>query len=357
MDILGILTTIAYFIPVIFIVILVHELGHFLAAKSVGIRVERFSIGFPPKIVGKKYGETEYCLSWIPLGGYVKMSGMIDESLDGEKGITGAPWEFMSKPTWAKIFVVSAGVIMNFILAFVLYTGVTMSRGVGETDQAIVGSLSPGYPAEELGIQVGDQILEIEGMSITSWIECVNLIHERPEEPTRIKILRGEETLALEVTPRRSQLPVDGELIEVGLIGIGPELVFKKVGFGRAVADGWLSTKGAFSLVITSVRLLISGQASINDLSGPVEIAKMSAESAKSGLPTLLAFVAFISVNIGFLNILPIPALDGGHLIMVLWEGFTRRPISNKVKLGIQQVGMVFILLLMAIIIFNDFTK
>jgi regulator of sigma E protease len=357
MDLLGILTTIGYFIPVIFIVILVHELGHFLAAKSVGIRVERFSIGFPPKMVGRKFGETEYCLSWVPLGGYVKMAGMIDESLDSGKGLTGAPWEFMSKPTWAKIFVVSAGVIMNFILAFALYTGVTMARGVGETGAAIVGSLAPGYPAEEVGLEVGDVVTAIDGAPISTWLEMVDLIHRRPEEPTEIALRRGAEEFSVVVVPRRGQLPMDGELVEVGLIGIGPELVFKKVGVGRAVSEGWLSTKGAFNLVITSIRLLISGQASVKDLSGPVGIAKMSAESAKAGMSALLAFVAFISVNIGFLNILPIPALDGGHLIMVLWEGFARRPISNKVKLAIQQVGMVFILLLMVLIIFNDFTK
>jgi regulator of sigma E protease len=350
-------TAILSFIVVIGIVIFVHELGHFLAAKAVGIRVERFSIGFPPKMVGWKRGDTEYCISWIPLGGYVKMAGMIDESLKGEGSVTGAPWEFMSKPTWAKILVVCAGVLMNFLLAFIIYTGVTAVRGIGETREAIIGEIQPGFPAEKIGLQVGDEIVEVQGQPVSTWSELVDLIHARPEIPTQIKIRRGNELLSFEVTPRRGQIPVDGEIREVGLIGIAPKLFFRPASPGEALSVGWSSTVGAMRMVLTSVGLLVTGRASLRDLSGPVGIAKLSAQSAKGGVLSLLVFIAFISVNIGFLNILPIPALDGGHLALVLYEGVTRRPINNRVKMAIQQIGVVFLLLLMAFIIWNDFTK
>jgi regulator of sigma E protease len=353
----GAIDAIIHFIPVIFIVVLVHELGHFIAAKAMGIRVERFSIGFPPKLIGKTFGETEYCISAIPLGGYVKMSGMIDESLDGEKSITGAPFEFQSKSTPAKILVICAGVIMNFILAFVIYTGVTAIRGVGDTGGPIVGELQPDFPAMEAGLQAGDEIVEVEGQSVATWGDLVDVIHARPEMATQLVVQRGEETLNFEVTPQKGKIPLEGDFVEVGLIGIAPQLFFRPASFGEAISSGYATTIYYMKYAVTSIRLLVTGQASIKDLSGPVGIAKMSAQSAKGGILSLLGFIAFISINIGFLNILPIPALDGGHLIMVLWEAVARRPISNRVKLAIQQVGMVFILLLMAFIIFNDFTK
>ena len=146
-------------------------------------------------------------------------------------------------------------------------------------------------------------------------------------------------------------------MTEVGLIGVGPDLIYRSISFGEAITAGYHSTIGAFRLVILSIRLLVSGQASVRDLSGPIGIAKMAGQAAESGILSLLAFVAFISVNIGFLNILPIPALDGGHLVVILLEGIRRKALSTKVKLIIQQIGVVIILVLMVLIIVNDLTK
>ncbi|MBD3337100.1 MAG: RIP metalloprotease RseP [Candidatus Eisenbacteria bacterium] len=352
------MTFILSLIVVIGLVVFVHELGHFLAAKSVGIRVERFSIGFPPKMVGKKIGETEYCISWIPLGGYVKMAGMIDETSNKEtSSLTGAPWEFQSKPTWAKLLAITGGVLMNFFFAFLIYTFVIGVRGIGEPGPAVVGAVHSGLPAEEAGFEAGDRIVSIEGQSIEGWEDLVAIIHNRAEQETQITVQRDDETFQITATPRKGQVPVDGDFKEVGLLGIEAEPVFRSVGPLEAISAGWQSTAGAFKIVITSIRLLVSGKASVKDLSGPIGIAKMSAQAAESGALSLLAFVAFISINIGFLNILPIPALDGGHLLVVLWEGLTRRPLSTRVKLAIQQVGMVLLLALMVLIIINDLTK
>ncbi len=356
-------TTLPAFLFVLGLVVVVHELGHFLAAKAVGIRVEQFSIGYPPRMIGKRIGDTDYCLSWIPLGGYVKMAGMIDESMDNPEKITGAPDEFMSKKTWQKVLVITAGVIMNFILAIVIFTGVTMVEGVPEVKDAIVEAVSAGMPAEAAGLKPGDRIISVDGVTVTDWQGLVAHIHSHPEQEIQLTWLRlpegapeGAEPLGMTASliPKRDKTLVAGEIKEVGLIGISPRATFRPVGPGAAVVAGVTLTGRNIQLGIDTIRMLFTGQATVKDLGGPIAIAKWSGDSARGGFTSLILFVAFISINIGFLNILPIPVLDGGHLVLVLWEGITRRPISTRVKLGIQQVGMVLMLMLMVVVIFND---
>jgi regulator of sigma E protease len=342
------------FIVVIGVVVLVHELGHFLAARSVGIRVERFSIGYPPRMIGKKVGDTDYCVSWLPLGGYVKMAGMIDESLDHPEKITGAPDEFMSKNFLQKVLVICAGVIMNFLLACGIYTGVTMVEGVPEIKDPVVETVSPGFPAEAAGIEPGDRFIEAGGQPIHTWDDLVAVIHAHPEQPLKIRWERDGQDHEAEVTPRREKSMVDGKVQEVGLIGISPRATFRPAGFVESLESGVILTGRYLGLGLQTIKMLVTGQAGIRDLGGPVLIAKWSGESARSGMSSLLLFIAFISINIGLINILPIPVLDGGHLAMIVVEGVTRRPISTKIKMGIQQVGMIALLGLMAVIIFND---
>jgi len=175
------MTTIISIIITLGIIIFVHELGHFLAAKLMGVRVEQFSLGFPPKMISKKVGETEYMLSWIPLGGYVKMSGMVDESMD-DKPLTGEPWEFMSKKYPQKLFVITAGVMMNFLLAFAIYTVITLWVGIGEIGPAKIGSVEPGTPADSIGLLPGDLIVNVDGDTIPGWEVLSGYIHDRPGE-------------------------------------------------------------------------------------------------------------------------------------------------------------------------------
>ncbi len=348
------MVTLLSFLVVIGVVIFVHELGHFLAAKAVGIRVERFSLGFPPRMVGFKRGDTDYCVSWIPLGGYVKMSGMIDESLENPEKISGAPYEFVSKNTAQKMLVISAGVIMNFILAMGIYTAVTLREGVPETVEPVVAVVSPGLPADEAGILPGARIFEIEGIPITTWSELVEQIHASPEMPIQISWEQDGQVHRAEITPKLDRAPVEGEIREVGLIGIGPRVSFRPAGFFESIAGGAYLTYSNLKLGVTSIRMLVTGKASVRDLGGPIAIAKWSGESARGGFTAFLLFIAFISVNIGLLNILPIPVLDGGHLVIIAIEGVARRPISTRVKLAVQQVGMILLLALMAVIIWND---
>jgi regulator of sigma E protease len=348
------IVTILSFIVVIGIVIFMHELGHFLAAKSVGIRVERFSIGYPPRMVGRKIGETDYCVSWLPLGGYVKMAGMIDESLEVPEKITGAKDEFMSKNAWQKTLVITAGVIMNMVLAAGIYSVVTMAEGVPIVKDPIVQNVSPGLPAESAGIVTGDRITGINGSAIATWDELVSIIYASADKPLTIAWQHEGESRVAEVVPKRGKTLIDGKIEEVGQIGISARFSFRPAGFIEALGTGVRLTVNNIRLGVTSIGMLVTGRASVKDLGGPIAIAKWSGESARGGLTSLVLFIAFISINIGLINILPVPVLDGGHLAMIVIEAVTRRPISIKIKLVVQQVGMVLLLALMAVIIFND---
>ncbi len=349
--------TILSFIVVLGVIIFVHELGHFLAAKSVGIRVEQFSLGYPPKMIGYRRGDTEYCISWVPLGGYVKMSGMIDEGSQDESTLTGAPWEFASKSWWQKLWVILAGVLMNFILAMLLYTGITAFKGIPEAEGPIVGGVSPATPAEQAGLEAGDRIVSIDGESLDTWEDLLNAVHPRPQEELTLVYERAGERHEATVTTLSQQIEIDGEWESVGLIGISPQVTYRPATASEVLLSGVRGTGQVINMVKTSLSMLFTGRASVKDLGGPVLIAKMSGDSAREGLAHFLAFIAFISVNIGCLNLLPVPALDGGHALIILTEAGIRRPLPNRLKIALQQVGMLLLLGLILFIIWNDVQK
>lgn len=351
------LLTLVSFIVVLGVVVFVHELGHFAAAKLSGARVEAFSIGFG-KLFGIKRGDTEYRLGYIPLGGYVKISGMVDEFMDEEGGIKGEPWEFQSKSTLAKAFMISAGVIMNFILGFVIYTGITLYEGKPTTDPSpIIGSVAEDYPAMEAGVAPGDRILAVDGVEASSWIAFRDLIRERANQETQIRWLSGTDTLSATIVPREEQIVEDEQLLSVGIIGVGPKVVYEPAGFGTAIVAGAQSTWNILNLSLQSVGMLIKGEASVSDLTGPAGIVYLSGETARAGWVSFVSFIAFISISIGFLNIMPFPVLDGGHLVYILIEAIIRRPVSTKVKLVLQQVGMALLLLLVLVVTYHDILR
>ncbi|MFB3908608.1 MAG: RIP metalloprotease RseP [Candidatus Eisenbacteria bacterium] len=347
------------FILVVGIIILVHELGHFLAARAVGIRVDRFSIGFGPRLFGFQRGETEYRVAAVPLGGYVKMAGMIDESLENPDDFDpSAPDIFMNKKPWQKVLVVSAGVIMNMILAAVVLTGVYATRGVPSLPEVLGTTIDrpiPGYPAKDAGLQRGDRIVAIDGTPVEKWQDLVEAIYARPDTDVRIDLERNGERQEITLHTKSEKGGAEGE--QIGKIGIGPLLTYERVGLGKAIVYGATSTWALLKQIVHTVYMLFAGQASVKDLAGPVGIARVTGETARQGMADLFELLAFISINIGFINILPIPALDGGHLLMVAIEGVRRRPLSTRLKLWIQQIGMLLLFLLIAVVIFNDFMK
>jgi regulator of sigma E protease len=343
-------------IIVLGILVFVHEFGHFLAAKLTGIRVETFSLGFPPKIVCKKWGETEYCLSWIPLGGYVKLSGMIDESMDDTWTTTlPQPWEYRSKPGWVKILVSSAGVIMNLLLAVIIFAVLTFQNGIPiSSEEPVIGSVVAGMPAEISGLQAGDRVLGVDKTDVFTWQEMTEHIRKAVNSEISLKISRNDEILYVSVTPVPQQTVIDGDVRTVGMIGIGAEYSIRSAGILTSVNYGFKNTGYWLKLTVKSLGMVITGKESLKNIGGPIMIAQIAGESAKTGPGALFGFIAIISVNLALINILPIPALDGGHIVVALAESLLKRELRLKTKIRIQQAGMALLFTLIAIVIIND---
>jgi len=344
------LTTLLSFAFVLGLLIFVHELGHFVTAKMVGIKVERFSLGFPPRAFGFKRGDTDYCISWLPLGGYVKMAGMIDESLDDT--ITGASWEFASKSVWQRVLVISAGSIMNFITAIVIYAAIVYASGIGETVGTVVGQVIVGKPAESIGLMADDEIVAIDGEAVTVWQDLTRIIHSKPNVQINIEWKRGDQLLSSKVTP---ELNAENN---IGLIGIAPKMAYRDAGVYESMRQGVVNAYNFLRLTAQSLKLIITGKESFKEaVGGPIIIAKLAGESARHGFESLLLFTAFISLNLGFFNLLPFPVLDGGHLVFLLLEGVMRRPLPIQARIVIQKIGMAVLLALMVFILINDISR
>lgn len=350
------MTTLWSTIFVLGLLIFVHELGHFLVAKRAGIKVEKFSLGFPPKLIGKKIGDTEYCISWLPLGGYVKMAG---EDPDETK-ITGAPWEFSSKPVWVRGLVIAAGPFMNYLLAVVLIWGVLLfgGRAEVESDRVVVGMVSPLSPAEEAGIKPGDQIISVDGIVVNSFEQMARYIYARVEKPVEVVWQRdGRDYKAIITTFKDKTYNERGERVAIGKIGVGQAYRLKKVGFIEAIVESFRITLAFGVEVVKFVIGLFQGTVSVKMLGGPVFIAELAGQTASRGFADLLTFAALLSVNLALLNILPIPALDGGHLLFLFIEKMRRKPLSLKQRAIIQQIGFALLIVLIVLATYNDFLR
>ena len=335
-----------------------HELGHFLAAKLSGIRVEKFSIGFPPRLFGKKIGETDYCLQLIPLGGYCKMAGMVDETLDTD-GIKGEQWEFMSKPIPIRMFVLFAGPLMNFILAFVLFSIYINFIGIRDySEESVVGNVTAGTPAEEIGLLPGDKIAAIDGESIESWMEMAEIIQAKPLETVSLMIERDDILIEEQVAIALYESPEGQEqMADIGRLGIERFYLDRDVGFLKSIDLGMRQTATLTLVITNTVKSLITGKESIKALGGPLMIAKMTDDFRRTGTAEFIFFVAFLSLNLGFMNLLPVPVLDGGHLLILMVEGMSRKQLPVKARIVIQQIGMALLLVLVAVILYNDIIR
>ena len=377
---------------VIGILVFVHELGHYLAARSVGVRVEKFSIGFPPRFItltsvdngfditifffrflkgslswkpiinthinlkGRTGTGTEYVIALIPLGGYVKMAGALDENLDTV--ITNAPDEFMSKSTPQKIWILSAGVLMNIFTAFILFTGITYYQGIIESsNEPIINELIVDKPAEKAGLEKGDEVFSINSERVYKWSDLSKIINSLPDSQIEMQILRDGEMLDFSLGTTHYLIPGDNGIDTIGVIGIRPEYYYSSVNFIESLTYGYNGIINSFGMITLTFKMLGSGQASLKDLGGPIMIGQIAGETAKAGWIPLMNFMALISINLAFLNILPIPGLDGGHIFIILIESIIRRPLSLKSRMVIQQIGMVFLLGLMVTVMFNDVSR
>ncbi len=319
-------------------VILFHEFGHFAIAKLVGIKVHEFSIGMGPKLYQKQKGETDYSIRALPIGGYVRMEGE-DESSDDPKS-------FNNKPIWARIAVVVAGSVMNFILAIIVFSIISYATGMPTTTIQETVEDSPAYQA---GLKPGDSILKINNKDIEGWDSIVEEINNvDPNEEIEILIKRDGKTQNVFLTPT-----IDKEE-ERTIIGIFPTT---EKGFLLAIKGGFEKTATILKLMFQFLGMLFRGQVTSKDLSGPVGVIHTVGEAARYGLVNVLYIMGFISVNLGFFNLLPIPALDGSRILFLIIESFRGKPMDPDKEGFIHFVGFVLLLVLMVAVTYSDIVR
>ncbi|ADY74153.1 membrane-associated zinc metalloprotease [Desulfurobacterium thermolithotrophum DSM 11699] len=422
--------TLLYFIIALGVLIFVHELGHFLAARFFKVKVETFSIGFGPKLFKFNCLDTEFTISLIPLGGYVKMSG--ENPDEPAKN----PYDFYAKPPWQRIIIALAGPIMNLVLAIAFFaftfsigryvptyqlemakvgtvlsekiplkpgdviisaggepvknwkdftqivalnpnkdlllkvkrngevldlkvhTGVEEKNGIGTLDvvpaiKPIIGKVVSGSPAEKAGLKPGDIILSINGKDIVSWEQVVKIIGKSDGKPLKILVLRKDKRVVVSVTPQFN------DKFKRYTIGIVPkmDMTFVKYPFIEAIKKGVEEFKAETSLFFAFLYKLITGQASMKSLGGPIMIAEVAGKAAEAGMSNFLYFMGFISLQLGYFNLLPLPVLDGGLILMFLIEMIRRRPLSMEFRERFQQVGFAILAFLMIIVFYNDIMR
>jgi regulator of sigma E protease len=427
------MTSILAFLFVLGVLIFVHELGHFLMARRIGVRVLTFSLGFGPKLLSFKRGDTEYCVSAIPLGGYVKMAGE-----NPEDARTGAQDEFLSKSKWQRFQVLIMGPVMNLVLALVvmtavLYQGAQVAKF--QDEPVVIGSFESGSVAAAAGLQVGDRLVQVDGVSVPTWEDfsmailpkagrTVTLLIERngqtvlkqvvpasvsrfelgelgirpvmrpqvitvtqgepaheaglqpgdiilavgeergidrdriikiitanENKPLTFEVLRNGQTLKIPVTPRHTEyVRIGSQISPTELRSIQPGLL---EAVKLSAERNWEWTK----LIATTLVGLFTRDTSVKQLMGPVAIAQVSGDAAEQGWLPLFSLLAMISLNLGLINLMPIPVLDGGHIAILALEGLSRRDFSMKVKEKMLLAGFVLLLMLMVTVIYNDLTR
>ncbi|MEO5348447.1 MAG: RIP metalloprotease RseP [Magnetococcus sp. YQC-3] len=350
------LHTVFWAIVVLGILIFVHELGHFLLARLHGVQVMVFSLGFGPKVYGwQGRGGTEYRLSAIPLGGYVKMLG---ESEEDEVTPEEMPHAFYAQRVWPRMAIVFAGPAFNFLFAFLALTAAYLT-GVGEM-LPVVGTVASGTPAEAAGLQVGDRITYIDDQPVSRWSVFSKTIKASDGRALNLTVERAGATLMVKVTPQLKETKnLFGESVRLPLIGVGPGDAMEVVAYGPldAMAKGWEQTWSMTMLTLTSTWKLLTQVVSADQIGGPLMIADLAGKAAERGASNLLFFMALISVNLAILNLLPVPILDGGHLMFFAIEAIRGQPVGETVQLMANRVGMVLLMLLMVWALKNDLVR
>lgn len=354
------LTTILATAIVLGILVFVHELGHFILAKKLGVGILKFSLGFGPKLIGKKIGETEYQIAVFPLGGFVKPLGEDPHEEIKEEDRHRSLW---AQPIWKRALIISAGPFFNFFLAAVLFSSGNLIVGLPSLPviPPVVEEVSPGYPADKAGLKKGDLILSVDGKDISSWEELQSVVTNSQGKALSLRVKRDGETLDINVTPQPfTEKNLFGEKIRAFKIGVthtSPNVVYKKVGPLVAVGSGFAQTWQVIELTVIGIVKLIERVIPAKEIGSPIMIAKMAGEQARKGLLSLAIFTAIISINLGVINLFPIPILDGGHLLFLGLEAVLRGPISLRKMEIAQQIGLIFIILLMLFAIRNDLIR
>jgi regulator of sigma E protease len=348
-------TSVLSAIVVLGLLIFVHELGHFLACKRVGVGVLKFSLGFGPVLFSRRRGDTEYALSAIPLGGFVKMVGQEDDGSEPDPATVNQPNSFAVKPLWARAFIVAAGPMGNLIFASLLFS-ILFATGVPVLTSA-VGGVKDDMPAAKAGIVAGDEIVSVDGKAISRWEELSNAIRQSEGKPVALIVRHDGAEHSVTVSPQRTEdKTIFGEPMAVYVIGVEPaqQYVTERSNPIAAIGQGVARTIELCGLTILSIVKLFQAVVPASNIGGPLMIMKMAGEQAHQGLPALLSFMALLSINLGVLNLLPIPILDGGHLLFMGVEKVLGRPLEIRQREIAQQVGMFLLISLMGFALYND---
>jgi regulator of sigma E protease len=361
------------------LVIFVHEFGHFLAAKAVGVYAPRFSIGFGPALWSHRWGETEYRLALLPLGGYVRMASREDEAAAmieggpeeapaGDGGDPNAMMPFGPKPVppdrWfeskslpARLVIMLAGVFMNAVLTFAIFLGLALYYGEPTASTApVIAQVVDGYPAAAAGLASGDSISAVGGEAVRNWDDLVKRVSASAGHPLSFVVWSHGASRTTTITPRAivDTNPTTGAVTTVGKIGAARRLVRHPMGILHGVANAWSGTYRAAGLIVVTLGELATKPAAWHSLSGPVGIIKASVDTARSGFADLLVLIAILSINVAVFNLLPIPILDGGQIAVNVAESIKGRPFSLQTREAILRIGLITIAALFLLVMYND---
>ncbi len=344
------------FVVCLGVLILVHELGHFIFARIFGVRVKRFSIGFgsPILVLGRDRKGTEYVIAPIPFGGYIEMAGESPATAEG------SPDEFMSKPVGQRMAIVFAGPLINYLFGFLLFW-LIYSIGAPELVPVIGGTLE-NSPAQKVGLRKGDRILAVNGKQVDLWDEMRDLIASNPNKVIVLKVKRGEKVFEVSITPEEQEV-IDGlgERRVVGIIGIKPDLsAYKEVRFSppKAFVKAMEKTKMVTIGIVRALKLLLTGNRRVREsVSGPIGIYEITAQAREVGINVLILVLAILSISLAVFNLIPIPMLDGGHLLLFAVEAILGRPLPQRAYDYAMRFGFAIILLITAFVMYNDIRR
>jgi len=346
------------FIVVLGILIFFHELGHFLLAKAFGVKVLKFSLGFGYKLIGKKWGETEYLISTVPLGGYVKLLGENEEESE-EISPEDFHRAFNHQHVLKRLAIVAAGPFFNLFLALFLFWGVYVVSG-NDVMTTEIGQVREGSPATKAGLLKGDVIVSIQGIPTNNWTEIKNVVKDSAGQEVTVTVDREGRLLSVIVVPEPSvEKNLFGEDVKSALIGIVAAGKYKKVEMGpwEALKEGLRKTWEITTLTLLTVVKLFQGVVSIKTLGGPIMIGQLTGQVAQESIGYLVPLLAVLSINLGILNLLPVPILDGGMILFLLMELVIGKPISMKKRETAQKVGIGLLALLMIVVMLNDLDR